>query len=324
MNVQELIDEIALKFPDNSAGEITEAVMRAFLTELANRSEFKSESLNIESTTGQVNLKAFTEALIYGLAVYISNSDDTNYIDFGASGGDIEINSVEGNINILSALIMALKGSQVTISNINGNSYLRVHEVGNYAKMESGDGEDLELSVNCDSNTGELNIKATDGVNESLIKLLPDGNINLNSLLFTLLIGGQLSLTTGDSATIEAGAELMLKSLLANLKIQSPNGIITVGSEFAPFNPFQHIEIDSNGVSGSVAVRSSDGTKTSQMNLSNGRIIFNAEDNVFVITGSTGIGLPIYANDAAADSDTNLPQGALYKLTGNRATFQKP
>jgi len=36
------------------------------------------------------------------------------------------------------------------------------------------------------------------------------------------------------------------------------------------------------------------------------------------------ISIPIYANDAAADADTNLPQGASYKLTGNRTIFHKP
>lgn len=33
---------------------------------------------------------------------------------------------------------------------------------------------------------------------------------------------------------------------------------------------------------------------------------------------------PIYANDAAADSDTNLPSKAFYKIAGNRTLFQKP
>jgi hypothetical protein len=31
-----------------------------------------------------------------------------------------------------------------------------------------------------------------------------------------------------------------------------------------------------------------------------------------------------YADDAAADADTDLPSGALYKLTGSRAIYQKP
>lgn len=34
--------------------------------------------------------------------------------------------------------------------------------------------------------------------------------------------------------------------------------------------------------------------------------------------------LPVYSNDAAADADINLPGGALYKLTGSRAVYQKP
>jgi hypothetical protein len=33
---------------------------------------------------------------------------------------------------------------------------------------------------------------------------------------------------------------------------------------------------------------------------------------------------PVYANDAAADADTNLPSKAYYKITGNRGVFQKP
>lgn len=36
------------------------------------------------------------------------------------------------------------------------------------------------------------------------------------------------------------------------------------------------------------------------------------------------ISIPSYANDAAADADTNLPSGAAYKLTGNRTIFHKP
>lgn len=34
--------------------------------------------------------------------------------------------------------------------------------------------------------------------------------------------------------------------------------------------------------------------------------------------------IPVYANDAAADADANLPSGASYKLTGNRTIFHKP
>lgn len=34
--------------------------------------------------------------------------------------------------------------------------------------------------------------------------------------------------------------------------------------------------------------------------------------------------LPVYADDAAADSDTNLPSGGLYKLAGSRVVYQKP
>lgn len=34
--------------------------------------------------------------------------------------------------------------------------------------------------------------------------------------------------------------------------------------------------------------------------------------------------LPVYANDAAADADTSLPKGALYRLYSGRAVYQKP
>lgn len=34
--------------------------------------------------------------------------------------------------------------------------------------------------------------------------------------------------------------------------------------------------------------------------------------------------LPVYANDDAADADTNLPSGALYRLSSGRAVYQKP
>lgn len=34
--------------------------------------------------------------------------------------------------------------------------------------------------------------------------------------------------------------------------------------------------------------------------------------------------LPVYANDAAADADTDLPAGGLYLVTGNRTVFIKP
>lgn len=34
--------------------------------------------------------------------------------------------------------------------------------------------------------------------------------------------------------------------------------------------------------------------------------------------------LPVYANDAAADADTKLPSGALYRLSSGRAVYQKP
>lgn len=34
--------------------------------------------------------------------------------------------------------------------------------------------------------------------------------------------------------------------------------------------------------------------------------------------------LPVYASDAAADADTSLPNGALYRLSSGRAVYQKP
>lgn len=34
--------------------------------------------------------------------------------------------------------------------------------------------------------------------------------------------------------------------------------------------------------------------------------------------------LPVYASDAAADADANLPSGALYRLSSGRAVYQKP
>ncbi|MFY1047173.1 hypothetical protein [Chryseobacterium sp. GP-SGM7] len=34
--------------------------------------------------------------------------------------------------------------------------------------------------------------------------------------------------------------------------------------------------------------------------------------------------IPQYANDAAADADSGLPSGGFYKITGNRAVYQKP
>lgn len=54
--------------------------------------------------------------------------------------------------------------------------------------------------------------------------------------------------------------------------------------------------------------------------------------NAFVVTSNRTSGgtviysaqLPTYSNEAAADNDANLPQGAFYKLNGNRAIFQKP
>ena len=44
------------------------------------------------------------------------------------------------------------------------------------------------------------------------------------------------------------------------------------------------------------------------------------DENGFFVHLST----PVYANDAAADADTNLPSGAHYKITGSRQLFQKP
>lgn len=46
--------------------------------------------------------------------------------------------------------------------------------------------------------------------------------------------------------------------------------------------------------------------------------------DIFEILYATSLSFSTYANDAAADADTNLPSGALYKITGNRQLFQKP
>jgi len=48
-------------------------------------------------------------------------------------------------------------------------------------------------------------------------------------------------------------------------------------------------------------------------------IIFTATNNKIRI-----VGLTEYADDAAADADTTLPSGCLYKLTGSRSIYQKP
>lgn len=42
------------------------------------------------------------------------------------------------------------------------------------------------------------------------------------------------------------------------------------------------------------------------------------------ILGAISVNLKVYANDAAADADSTLPSGALYKVTGSRAVYQKP
>lgn len=49
-----------------------------------------------------------------------------------------------------------------------------------------------------------------------------------------------------------------------------------------------------------------------------GLITLDGNNNIYVT------GFPEYADDAAADADTNLPIGCLYKLTGDRAIYQKP
>jgi hypothetical protein len=54
---------------------------------------------------------------------------------------------------------------------------------------------------------------------------------------------------------------------------------------------------------------------------------FSIGEDISIVSGSSKIylnQLPVYADDAAADADVNLGSGALYKLTGSRAVYQKP
>ncbi len=55
-----------------------------------------------------------------------------------------------------------------------------------------------------------------------------------------------------------------------------------------------------------------------------GTYVLTTLDDVFKIINATSITFSTYTNDAAADADTTLPSGALYKITGNRQLFQKP
>jgi hypothetical protein len=49
------------------------------------------------------------------------------------------------------------------------------------------------------------------------------------------------------------------------------------------------------------------------------KIYLNSISGIYQI-----ISLPIYNNHAGADAHATLPQNALYKLTGDRAIYQKP
>jgi len=56
-----------------------------------------------------------------------------------------------------------------------------------------------------------------------------------------------------------------------------------------------------------------------------GNVKLTSLNNNVILKGSDGLGLPIYANDAAADADGDLQTGALYKtVAGGRSVYQKP
>lgn len=83
--------------------------------------------------------------------------------------------------------------------------------------------------------------------------------------------------------------------------------------------------LSSGNYSGSTNINSfykGDGTT----NLSN--LVFRTDDTSrFEITETGKVVIPAiatYANDAAADADTTLPSGGLYKITGSRQLLIKP
>jgi len=209
MNVQELIDEIILRLPDNTSGAITPEILRNILTEFANRSEIKTANvLNITSEADEILIEAF------------------------------------------SLLTLRSLNQLVDIISIDANNSLRIDGVNGEIKMKAG-------------------------------------------ALLEAIIGGQINLTSGDSTTIEAGADLILKSTLNNTYIEATNGIVDLMSVN------NNTKIIINGIDGKIDFKSTVG----HYNFNN---------------------IPIYTNDASADADAGLLSGSFYKLTGNRTIFQKP
>ena len=55
-----------------------------------------------------------------------------------------------------------------------------------------------------------------------------------------------------------------------------------------------------------------------------GSLLTGTINNVVYVNKIAVVNLPSYATDAAADADTTLPSGGLYKLNSGRAVYEKP
>ncbi len=143
--------------------------------------------------------------------------------------------------------------------------------------------------------------------------------------------------------SVVAGANITVDNTDPQNPVVSSTGGSSLWAEGDPFGGSNDYLYNVNqDLAQGFIVYKTDGTVTSLIAILNDtdRITLNTQDGVtetifslqptgVTITTDAAVPniiltLPEYVDDAAADADGNLNQGALYKLTGDRTLYQKP
>jgi hypothetical protein len=294
MNVQELIDFLLVKFPDNTTGAITPKELREGLAEFANRSELKNaigtDETNLSLTENTALLKANANNEIY--AQLIAN------VVLGDEA--IELFS-EDTINGIYSLIRARANGNIELS---ASSTINI-ESNDIIQLTSQNG----LSANFSTGTFQGSNSVSLGTN--------DFYIEANNL------AQRLTLFSNDLIRKEA------LNKIENLVFGGENKIVqdgVAGSILLEVTTSQFISIIKDSLIEMISpVVQIQATNSVSMQTGFGQVECDSQGVRISRTGGQYIrfgNVPIFADHATADA--SVLSESIYKLTGDRTLYQKP
>jgi len=221
---------------------------------------------------------------------------------------------------VLTALQLEAQNWKSYYHNIDAKYKLRI---GSLSEVST----DTVLCIGENGEVGYTIVSGSDIFNvDSGIVMNTDNTIGLNytindSLAFSINEEGVFMEANRDSLSIIYGM----------IDLQDSAGLSFAALFNGTSNPLQITGIIANGVEDYISM------VANESNITASKIQFNqlsSGGDVNLLIDSTMIrlefnnlvlnGVPIYANDASADADINLPTKGVYQLTGNRTLFLKP